>query len=143
MTGKLKKMTANLGLEDNVVFTGFIDNSKIYDFIGKHHFMVMPSIMDSESFGVAILEAAACARPSVATRVGGVPEVIKHDKTGILIAPRQVDALSEAILKLACVPEMLHKMGQAAYENVRTEFPWSKSLDLMAELYERLLYEKK
>ncbi len=140
LTGSLRRMIADLGLEDNVHLLGFIKNTGIYEFIGSHHFMVMPSL--SEAFGVAVLEAGACHRPTIASRVGGVPEVLVDGETGILVDRGEVDQLADAIIRLAENADLRNRMGDAAYRFVKEHYTWEKSLDMMTALYERLLHEK-
>lgn len=138
----LRQMSHQLGLDQAVVFTGFIDNASISEFIHRHHCMVMPSVMESESFGVAALEAAACGRPCIASRIGGVSEVIEDGHTGVLVPPQDVKALADAIVGLALNRRRCQEMGRAAYEFVKRHFTWEHSLDLMIDLYERLIHEK-
>ncbi|MFZ5979714.1 MAG: glycosyltransferase [Candidatus Zixiibacteriota bacterium] len=140
MTPKLKELTASLNLSNNVTFTGFIANEKIYDFIRRHHFMVMPSVMASESFGVAVLEAGACARPAAASRVGGVSEVIVDGQTGLLLPAGDIDQLAAAIVKLAENLEKTAALGRKAYEFAKENYTWEKSLDLMVSVYERMIH---
>lgn len=139
-TEHLVKMVDRLKLRDHVKLPGFIPNDRIYDFIRGHHIMVMPSIMDSESFGVAVLEASVCGRPVVASRVGGVPEVLVDGKTGYLVDRGDPEALARAIIKLARDANLRSEMGSAGYEFVKTNYSWEKSLDMMTDLYERLLH---
>jgi glycosyltransferase involved in cell wall biosynthesis len=141
LTDDLKQMTSDLGLTEKVKFVGFIPNASIYEFIQQHHIMVMPSVMDSESFGVAALEASACGRPVIASRVGGVPEVVLHRETGMLVPPKDPQKLAEAIINLAQDAKMREEMGQAGHRFVKDNYLWEKSLDMMCELYERLIYE--
>jgi glycosyltransferase involved in cell wall biosynthesis len=143
MTEILKQMTRDLQLENNVEFVGFIDNREIYPFIQKHHIMVMPSVLDSESFGVAVIEAGACRRPVIASRVGGVPEVMRDGETGLLLPPGDVDALAAAIIRLATDRELAVTMGERGFESAKENYDWEKSLDMMAETYHRLIHEKK
>ena len=143
MTPKLKEMTKNLGIEKNINFTGFIPNKEIYSFIKRHDIMVMPSVMDSESFGVAVIEASACGRPVIASKVGGVPEVLVNNETGILVTPKDVDELAQAIIKLSQNAEMRIEMGKQGYEFVKKNYSWNCSLDKMENLYKRLIYESK
>ncbi|MCK4460802.1 MAG: glycosyltransferase family 4 protein [candidate division Zixibacteria bacterium] len=142
LTSELRKSAVDLGLENNVNFIGFIDNKKIYDLIGEHHLMVMPSVMESESFGVAVLEAGACGRAVVASEVGGVPEVLVDGRTGLLVPPGDVNRLADAIVKLATDFDLCQKMGQEGYKFVSETYDWENSLDAMAELYRRLIHEK-
>lgn len=137
MTSELKELASQLGVADRVEFVGFIPNDQIYALIKKHHIMVMPSL--EEAFGVAVLEASACGRPVIASRVGGVPEVLHHDKTGLLIPPGDINALTEAIISLASNSEKCRAMGEAGRELAREVYLWERSLDLMTGLYERLI----
>lgn len=139
LTSDLHKLAAKLGLTDLVEFVGFIDNNKVYDLIRDHHFMVMPSTMDSESFGVAVLEAGACGRAVVASEVGGVPEVLVDGRTGLLVPPGDVDGLAGAIVRLASESELCQRMGNEGYLFVRNTYNWETSLDTMSELYMRLI----
>jgi glycosyltransferase involved in cell wall biosynthesis len=137
MTPRLRTLCVELGLESNVDFVGFVPNDRIYSLLSEHHIMVMPSL--SESFGVAVLEAAACGRPSIASRVGGVPEVLRDGETGLLVSPGDPTALAEAILRLSGDLERCRQMGQAGRNLVVANFEWKVSLDQMHDLYERLI----
>jgi glycosyltransferase involved in cell wall biosynthesis len=141
LTEQLKAMVQERNLGDIVTFPGFVDNSTVYDVIGQHHLMVMPSL--KEGFGVAALEAGACSRPVVASRVGGIPEVLQDGVTGLLIPPGDERALAGAILRLANDPGLRLRMGEAARERVQTVFDWERSLDAMSELYERMVRENR
>ncbi len=141
MEQQLGQMIEDLDLTENVHLLGWMSNKDVYPFIQKHHFLVMPSM--KEAFGVVVLEAGACRRPVIASSVGGVPEVLVDGKTGILVDKGDVDQLAEAIIRLAEDAALRDKMGLAAYEFVRDNYTWEKSLDMMTDLYERLLHEKK
>ena len=143
MTGELKALTAELGLKENVRFAGYIDNREIYDFLRQHHFMVMPSVMESESFGVAVLEAGACGRPAIASKIGGVPEVIVDGKTGFLVPAGDENLLAKTIIRLAENTVLTDSAGKAAYRFAKENYDWEQSLDLMASEYERLIYGEK
>lgn len=143
LTEHLKQMVKYRDLDSKITFTGYIPNYRMYQFIQEHDIMVMPS--QREAFGVAALETGACGRPVIATRVGGIPEVVLNGRTGILVPPDDVDALATAISTMAADMAMRQGMGQAAYEYVRDNYAWNKSLDMMTSLYERLIdeHEKK
>ncbi|MEA2031543.1 MAG: glycosyltransferase family 4 protein [candidate division Zixibacteria bacterium] len=141
MTSELMQLTSELDLKDCIDFVGFVPNNKIYSFLQQHHFMVMPSVMDSESFGVAVIEAAACGRPVIASRVGGVSEVLRDGQTGILVQPKDINELSTAIIQLSLEVDTCKKMGLEAYNFAKQNYSWDQSLDKMTDLYERLIYE--
>ncbi len=138
-TVAVREMAKSLHLDDKVSFVGWLDNSRIYSFIRKHDLMVMPS--RSESFGVAILEAAACGRATLASGVGGVPEVIVEGRTGMMVPPGDSQALADRIVHLAENRDELKRMGLLAHQFVRDKFAWDKSLDMMASLYDRVIHE--
>lgn len=137
MTGQLRRMVTDLQLQDYVEFPGMIEHDQIQSYIARYHFLVMPS--RSESFGVTALEAAASGRAVIATRTGGIPEVVLPDKTGLLVPAGDVEALAEAILMLAGDREMCRHMGREGRAFVAENYRWQCSLDLMSSLYERLI----
>lgn len=143
ITEELNALVDKLDLREHIKFTGFIDNKQIYEFIKNHHIMIMPSVMESESFGVAVLEASACSRPVIASRIGGVPEVLIDEKTGYLVEPKNIDQLAEKIIKLASDIQLIKEFGQNGYEFVAENYRWDENVKTMIELYERLINENK
>lgn len=114
----LRARVAALGLQDVIHFAGYRrDMPQIYPAIDV---LVLPSL--SEGLPNVVLEAMAHARPVIATRVGGVPEVIEDGVTGVLVPPEDVHALSRASVKLLRLPMRRESMGRAARERVDREF---------------------
>jgi glycosyltransferase involved in cell wall biosynthesis len=136
-TAELKNLAKQLKIENNITFCGFIDQKKIASFLADFDIMVMPSLQ--ESFGVAVLEASAVGLPVIAGDVGGVPEVLISEKTGILVSPGNVDELSRAIIRLAENADLRKRMGLDGRKMVAEKFRWEICLDKMSELYERLI----
>jgi len=95
-----------------------------------------------EGFPNVLLEALAMAKPVVATRVGGVPELIESGQNGILIPPQNGNALSEAVLSLLKAPERAKAMGQRGEEKIRKNFTLERMLDQYEALYLSLLRSK-
>jgi glycosyltransferase involved in cell wall biosynthesis len=139
MTENLRQLTRDLNLTQHVDFVGMVDNRSIYSLLEEHHIMVMPSF--EEAFGVAALEAGACARPVIASRVGGIPEVVQDGVTGILVPPGDVSALSAAIVTLAGDLDRSTTMGCAGHQFVSKTYSWERSLDLMSALYQQVINE--
>ena len=100
-------------------FTGARDD--VADLLAALELVVLPSWSEGLSF--ALLEAMALGRPVVATHVGGNPEVIDHDRTGLLVAPGDATALAGAIQRLLECPEEARAMGARGAARVRAEFP--------------------
>ncbi|MCB2230489.1 glycosyltransferase [bacterium] len=141
MTESLKALAKNLGLGHAVSFPGFLDNADVPEFLSRHHALVMPSL--TEAFGVAALEAGACGRPTIGADVGGIPEVVRHELTGLLTPPGEEGPLADAIVRLANDHQLTERLGANARLVTEREFAWRKSLDMMEALYERLLASKK
>ncbi len=137
MTPQLKKMAANLGIADKMEFTGFIDNGKVPAELAAHDILVMPSLR--EGFGVSSLEASATGLPTIATNVGGIPEIVVDGKTGLLVPPGDVSALAEAIVRFAQDAGLRHDFGMNARAFVEKRYNWDKNVDQMIDLYEFLV----
>lgn len=132
---KYKKLVEDLQLDERVKFFGFIDHDKLPDFLYELDIFAMPSVSDGESFGVAAVEASSTGLPVVAARVGGVPEVVLNNKTGILVEPRDVSELAGALEKLILDHSLREKMGAAGREFVENKYRWEQNLKSMQALY--------
>jgi glycosyltransferase involved in cell wall biosynthesis len=80
----------------------------------------------ADTFPYSILEAMACATPVIASSVGGIPEQVQNEKTGLLVAPRDAGALAEALQRVLTHPEMGVAMGAAALERVQALYTLEK-----------------
>jgi glycosyltransferase involved in cell wall biosynthesis len=89
----------------------------------------------SEGSPNAVLEAMAAARPVVATSVGGTVEAVVHEKTGLLVMPRDTEALAAAMLRLLGDPELARVYGRAGCQRVHAKFSMSQMVSRYAELY--------
>jgi glycosyltransferase involved in cell wall biosynthesis len=99
----------------------------------------MPSISDGESFGVAALEAAATGLPVVATRVGGVPEVVIDGITGILVERKDAEKLADALKRLIDNSDLRRKMGLAGRKYVEEHYRWESNVKAMNDLYMEMM----
>ncbi len=109
---------ARHGLGDRVIMTGFRDD--VAPLIGAMDVVVSAS--PRESFGLVLAEAAACARPVVATRSGGAEEIVVSGETGVLVPPRDPQALADAILQLLGDPVTAAAMGAAGRRHAEAHF---------------------
>ena len=133
----LKSLADDLGLNRCTVFTGFIPHSEI----PKYHNMlsVSVSVSNSESFGVAIIEACACEKPVVVSDVGGLPEVVEDGVTGIVVPSRDVIAIAAAIERLILDDELRQNMGRAGRERVKRLYDWNDNVSQMIDIYKTIL----
>jgi glycosyltransferase involved in cell wall biosynthesis len=116
-------------------FHGHVDNAASR--FGELDLFVLPSW--GENFPMAILEAMSWAVPVVATRVGGVPEMVVEGETGLLVEPGDRDALAAAIGRVAADPALAARLGAAGAARIASEFESSAVARRMADLYEELL----
>jgi len=107
----LIQQAESLGIGDKVRFYGVFPRHDLFRIMAMTDILVLPSL--TEGMGYAIVEAMAYGKPVVATAVGGVPEVVKHQKTGLLVPPRDPRRLAEALMILVDDEEMRVQMGMA------------------------------
>lgn len=110
---ELESLSATLGLSDRVSFLGPKNREGVLHELARCDLLVMPSRHPSESFGLAVLEAMACAKPVVASAIGGLPELVGDRETGLLVRPEDPSALARALDLLASDPAMRSSLGAA------------------------------
>ena len=109
LKGELVRRAYALGEQDQIVFTGTVPDTA--GPLSVMDLFVLPS--SAEAFGLAIVEAMAMSRPVVASRVGGIPAVVEDGVTGLLVPPRDPEALARALQALLADPERRRAMGRA------------------------------
>jgi glycosyltransferase involved in cell wall biosynthesis len=121
-------------LRDRVPFArGFVPHDELQQLYARAAVVACPS--QREGFGVACLEAMAHGRPVVATRVGGLLDLVVDGETGIVVPPRDAPALRSALERLLADPDLRHRLGTAGRERARTHFSWEKVTDATLAAY--------
>jgi glycogen synthase len=133
----LEKQATELGLMHCVEFVGWVPPEKLPALINTATVVIMPSRY--EGLGSVALEAALMARPVVAARVGGLPEIVLHQKTGLLVDDADHEALAEAILLLLNHPRTAAAFGDAARRRVQEVFSFDRYVDAYDALYKKLI----
>jgi glycosyltransferase involved in cell wall biosynthesis len=135
----VERHARHLGLADRVIFTGWRrDLPRIYADLD-----VLAVTSNNEGTPVSAIEAMAAGCPVVATRVGGLPDLIRDGETGYLVPPGDAPALAAALLHLLRDPEMARRMGETARSMVRHRFAAQRLISDMEWLYLGLLERKR
>ena len=133
---RLREQAAQLGVAQRVHFCGRVVHDELPQVLAQADLLVQPSLGE-ESFGITLVEAMACALPVLASRQGGMTEIVLPGVTGELLPPGEVGAWRVAIAQLLQQPDRLRALGAAGRERVVAEFTWAAN----AARLERLLQE--
>lgn len=130
----LRLKTDELGLGGKVKFMGRVEYEKVPKALSMIDIFAHPSL--HEGFGRSILEALAMEKAVVATKVGGIPDLINDGHNGFLVEPRNSQTLASKILELAQSPELRIKFGKAGREWVKENFEWNSGIKKFANLFQ-------
>ncbi|RJO64261.1 MAG: glycosyltransferase family 1 protein [Candidatus Omnitrophota bacterium] len=139
LRNELKAQVERLGIRSSFIFTGWREDN--LELISILDMLVLPSL--NEAVGMVLIEAQALGVPVIATRVGGVPEVLKEGITGLLVEPAKADELASAIMELLEDEARRLTMGQAGKEWVAGRFKASNMVEAISQLYKNEFAEKK
>src|SRR6266498_593772 len=118
---------------DRVGFTGWLPPEAIQELYRLADILVVPSWY--EPFGMVVLEGMVHGMAIAASRVGGLAEILEHERTGLLFQPRDVPALTQSILRLVNDPDLRLRLGHAASKEVRCTWLWPSAMTGMHRIY--------
>lgn len=127
----IKALIASEGLENNVKCVGRVPNIEIPKELEKLDIFVALSRLDSESFGVAIIEAGAAGRPVIVSDAGGLPEVTIDEQTGFVVERENPEEAADKIVELTLNRELRQRMGENALKHVAEKYSWDESVRIM------------
>lgn len=130
----LKRLADSLNVAEATEFTGRVPHSEVPRELNSFDVYAALSRDESESFGVAVLEASACELPVLVTNVGGLPEVVKDGVTGIVVANEDVEAAADGLLQLVVDQQLSRSMGHAGRELVQHKYEWSRNVEQMEQI---------
>lgn len=131
---ELRALASSLQIEDSVVFAGY--RSNLTDLLPALDVFLFPTLR--EAMGIAVIEAMAAGIPVIATRVGGIPEVVLPG-TGLLVEPSDPVAMTEAVDRLLREPELREALVRAASEHVREHYSCRRMAQRTLAVYEAVL----
>jgi glycosyltransferase involved in cell wall biosynthesis len=136
----LEELVQGLDLKDRVIFAGMIPTHDLEGYYKNCSFMVLPAVYDrkgdTEGLGVVLLEAMSYSKPVVASRIGGITDIVADQVNGILVPPEDCNALAAAIKTLAIDEVGRERMGREAKRIVDERFNWDKITKDLITVYE-------
>ena len=138
LDAELRSQAAELNLVETVRFAGF--RPDVRRWLPGLDLVVHPAL--AEGLGVALLEAAAAGVPIVAARSGGIPDLVKHEQTGLLVEPGNVFALAAAIARMIDDPALRKRSSAAAFELVEHQFTRDRMAQGNLAIYREVLAER-
>ncbi|MCK4579701.1 MAG: glycosyltransferase family 4 protein, partial [Dehalococcoidia bacterium] len=128
----LRSLVKQLNLGKHVTFVGWVSNEKVPKYMAASDVFVLPSL--SEGFALVILEAMASGLPIVATRVGGLPDIVKERRNGFLVEPRSPMEIAEKILLLSADGELRRRFSRNNKRKVKA-YSWPAVVTRIEEIY--------
>jgi len=135
----LERLVEDKGLTERVFFRGRIPYEELAELYAGCDLFVLPAIVDSrgdtEGLGVVLVEAMSYKKPVIATNVGGIPDIVRHNETGILVEQRDPQALARAIEAMLTDENKARELARAGLDYVKEYFSWPRIVDQVMALY--------
>ena len=135
--GELCEQVRRTGLEDKIHLLGYLDRQDALSILKSSDIFVMPS--HYEGTPIALLEAAALARPILASATGGIPELVRHEEHAIIVPPGDPSALADGLLKLTLEREYASVLGKNAQQRIQQKFDLETQAKATWRAYEKAL----
>jgi glycosyltransferase involved in cell wall biosynthesis len=135
---ELRALAAELGLADRAHFIGFRDD--VYDVLAASDVLALPS--EHEPFGRALIEAMAVGTPVIATRSGGVPEIVEHERCGLLVEVGDVEALAAAVARVLTDAGLRRSLAEEGQRRAHEVFTLDRTVAGITSVYESLLAQQ-
>jgi len=132
---ELENLIMDNGLSTSVQLLGAVSENRIRKELENAHIFALPSW--SEPLGVVIMEAMAMRLPVIATNAGGVPEIVEHAVTGILVDPKSPAQLAKGIMKIATDPVFANQLSQCGYDKVSIDFHSGLSAKIISDFVQK------
>lgn len=131
--GRIEQAIARLGLERHIHLTGALNQEAVRSHFARADIFVLPSL--AEGIPVVLMEAMSSGVPCVSTPVNGIPELIEHNRTGLLATPGDVDSLTVQLRRLIQDPEMRRSLAEAAHDKVLANFDLNGNVAQLSSLF--------
>jgi len=142
----LRNLVQQMGLADRVNLAGRVSNVELKEYYASCDCFVLPAIIDSrgdtEGLGVVLIEALSYRKPVVASALGGIVDIIHHEKTGLAVPEKDPKALAGAISLFLTDQNLSRPLAEAGYKFVQRYFDWNRITDKWLSLYQELIARK-
>jgi len=143
MAGELEAISRQLGIEENVIFAGFVPDEDLPDYYAACDVFVLPSVSAEEGFGLVQLEAMACGRPVVTTTIPGVCEADAGEAATVHVPPRDTEALADAIARVLQDGGLAARLGRGGRRLVEDSYTWAEIARRMQAVYAEAIENKR
>jgi starch synthase len=128
----LVHLASELSIRDRVEFTGRLPEARTWEVLGLAKCLILPSL--AEAFGMTVLEAMASETPVIATRVGGIPDVVRNGRNGLLVPPADPDSLADSMERIAADSRLRRKLAEAGKQTC-ARFTWDEMARRTIQIY--------
>lgn len=142
MKEELQKLIDDNGMTEKITLCGYVPNDQLPNIYNRFTVANSNSISDSESFGVAAVEAMACGVPVQVSDADGFAEVVADGETGLIAPKGNVEAIAENMYTLLTDSDLRDRLGKNGVERVRKLYDWDKNVDTMINIYNRITESK-
>jgi colanic acid/amylovoran biosynthesis glycosyltransferase len=132
---RVERAVAALGLQDRITLTGALNQTEVREQFARADIFVLPSL--AEGIPVVLMEAMASGVPCVSTPVNGIPELIQHERTGLLARPGDPDSLAEQLQRLIDDPALRRPLALAARDKVLADFDLKRNVAALGRIFEQ------
>ena len=134
---ELQQLAHTLGVADVTTFVGSVPHTQVPQELATLD--IFAALSRLESFGVAAIEAGAARLPVVVSDAGGLPEVVQHGQTGLVVPKDDPSAAAAALLRLVQDPALCQRLGTAGQQHVANNYAWPACVKTMIGVYERTI----
>jgi len=136
---QLQEQSKELGIEHAVHLPGKVSNEELQRLFSSCEMFILPSIIDSrgdtEGLGVVLIEALSYKKPVIASAVGGIPDIVIHENTGLLVPQKDPEALAAAILDILHNPEKGRTLADSGFKHIAQTFDWDVIVEKLIQEY--------
>ena len=140
MADAWKRLACHLGIGESVTFHGTVSNERLESLYEAADIFVLPAIVDdrgdTEGLGVVLIEALSFCTPAVASSVGGIPDIIVHEKTGLLVPQKDPEALANAVVRVLKDTVFAKRLAEEGLRRVRRYFDWDRITNDLIAVYQ-------